>query len=114
MPLTGPQTRHLRGLAHHLDPVVLIGGDRLTDGVVAEVDRALGDHELVKVKLIDAEKHEVLEARELLCERARAEHVQTIGHMLVLWRRNHQEPRVAALPGEVLKRRPTARTRHRR
>ncbi len=100
MTLTGRDKRFLRSLAHHLEPTVLVGGDRLSDGLVKEVDRALGDHELIKVKLIDADKPEVTEAREVLCERTGASHVQTIGHVLVLFRRRDEKPKVPPLPGE--------------
>ena len=60
MPLTGKQRRALRALGHHLEPVVLVGQNGITDGVVAAVDQALHDHELIKVKLnpdhIDAQR----------------------------------------------------------
>ncbi|MCB9779283.1 MAG: ribosome assembly RNA-binding protein YhbY [Alphaproteobacteria bacterium] len=103
MSLTGPQKRMLRGLAHHLDPVVLVGQDRVTPGIIREVARALHHHELVKIKLIDSDKEEVTEALDQLLEAVSAEHVQTIGHMVVLWRRNEDEPKVQKLPGEKLK-----------
>lgn len=98
MALTGPQKRALRALAHHLDPVVLVGAARVTDAVVAEVDRCLGHHELVKVKLIDASAEEVAVARDRLVAPTGAELVQTLGHTLVLFRRNPADPKVAALP----------------
>lgn len=50
-PLSEKQRKFLRGLAHALEPVVWIGNSGLTDGVVAEADRALRDHELIKVKI---------------------------------------------------------------
>ena len=49
MPLSEKQRKHLRRLAHPLDPVVMLGNAGLTQGVVAETQRALQDHELVKV-----------------------------------------------------------------
>lgn len=104
MPLSGPQQRRLRALAHHLDPMVIIGADRLSEGLVAEVDRALEHHELIKVRLQDGDQEELVHTRQALCQAARAEPVQTIGHILVLFRRNHLEPRLAPLPGESLKR----------
>ena len=51
MPLTGAAARQLRALAHHLDPVVQVGKEAVTKGVVAQVARALLDHELIKVKI---------------------------------------------------------------
>ena len=51
MALTGKQRRALRALGHHLEPVVQVGHAGITDGVVAALEQALWDHELVKVKL---------------------------------------------------------------
>ncbi|MBP7546788.1 MAG: ribosome assembly RNA-binding protein YhbY [Corallincola sp.] len=50
-PLTTKQKQYLKGLAHPLKPVVLLGNNGLTEGVMAEIDLALGHHELIKVKL---------------------------------------------------------------
>lgn len=104
MPLTGPQQRRLRALAHPLVPVVIIGAGRLSEGLLAEVNRALEHHELIKVRLQDGDQEELVATRQALCQAARAEPVQTIGHTLVLFRRNHLEPKLAPLPGEVVKR----------
>ncbi|MEJ2534902.1 MAG: YhbY family RNA-binding protein, partial [Gammaproteobacteria bacterium] len=51
MQLTNSQLRHLRGLSHHISPVVIVAGKGLTDNVMAEVEQALEHHELIKVKL---------------------------------------------------------------
>ncbi|HXC58639.1 MAG TPA: YhbY family RNA-binding protein, partial [Steroidobacteraceae bacterium] len=51
MILSEKQRRHLKGLAHPLKPVILMGNAGLTEGVVAETQRALADHELIKVRL---------------------------------------------------------------
>ena len=51
MQLSNKQKKHLKALAHHLDPVVLLGANGLTEGVVAEIDLALEHHELIKVKI---------------------------------------------------------------
>ena len=56
MPLSDSQRRHLRGLAHHLKPVVMVGQDGLKASVLAEVDAALTDHELIKVKVAAADR----------------------------------------------------------
>lgn len=105
--LSGKQRRSLRALAHHLDPVVLVGSGRVTDGVVEKVNTELSNHELIKVKLLDAEKAEVDVARERLCADTGAAHVQTIGHVLVLFRRNLAAGVVPPMPGEKV-RRPSA------
>ena len=51
MTLTGKQARYLRGLGHHLKPVVMIGKDEVNEAIIAATDEALTIHELIKVKL---------------------------------------------------------------
>jgi RNA-binding protein len=94
MTLTGRQNRHLRSLAHHLKPAVMVGANRVTEGVIKQVDEALEHHELIKVKLLDAEREEVLEAEEILVSRTRATRVQIIGHILVLYRQREKDPEI--------------------
>lgn len=93
--LTASQTRYLRGLAHPLRPVVLLGGKGVTPGVVKELEQALADHELIKVRLSGNDR--AARAAELmkLAESSRAETVQTIGHIAVLYRRNDEQPKIA-------------------
>jgi RNA-binding protein len=78
----------LRARAHALDPVVMIGEAGLSRGVLAELDRSLKSHELIKVRVLGADRH----AREALlaeiCARAGAQPVQHIGRVLVIFREN--------------------------
>ena len=76
----------LKARAHKLEPVVIIGGKGLTDEVVAEVDRALAAHELIKVRAASLERGAREEALKTLCEKTGAEAVQHIGKVLVLYR----------------------------
>jgi RNA-binding protein len=102
MPLTGRQNRHLRGLGHHLDPVVQLGKHGLTDGVTAAVDEAIGRHELVKVRLgteCPDDRHDV--AAEL-GKKLKAEVAQVLGRTILLYRRHPKKP-VIVLPGEEKK-----------
>lgn len=76
----------LRAQAHHLDPVVLLGANGLTEAVMKEIDRALKAHELIKVRVPSDDREEREEifgriAGELGCAR-----VQMIGKLLILWR----------------------------
>ena len=84
--LSPADRRDLRGRAHHLEPVVLVGAEGLTDAVVREVDAALSAHGLIKVRMAV----ETRDAREAaladLCGRLGAAAVQHIGRLLVLWR----------------------------
>ena len=84
--LTSAERREYRAAAHHLDPVVLIGGDGLTPGVRKEIDAALNAHGLIKIRVFSDDRA----ARELMYQELTAElnaaPVQHIGKLLVLWR----------------------------
>jgi putative YhbY family RNA-binding protein len=84
--LTAAQRREHRAASHHLDPVVAIGSDGLTDGVRKEVDAALKAHGLIKVRVFsdDRAAREALLAA--LTDGLNAAPVQHIGKLLVLWR----------------------------
>ena len=84
--LTNPQKRYLRGLAHALKPVLMVGAKGVTPAVLAELEQALEQHELVKVK-VAAEDREVRDALVAdLARRADAALVQRIGHVAILYR----------------------------
>ena len=84
--LTAKERAHLKARAHALEPVVHIGGSGITEGVVAEVDRALTAHELIKVKIGGDDRAERVAAGEQLCERTGAAAVHRVGKVLILWR----------------------------
>ena len=84
--LTPAQRKQHRSAAHHLDPVVTVGADGLTDAVLKEADAALAAHGLIKVRVFsdDREAREAL--LQTLTDRLDAAPVQHIGKLLVLWR----------------------------
>jgi RNA-binding protein len=90
MPLTSKQRAYLRGLAHDLEPVVLIGHKGITAAVIAEASHALLAHELIKVRL--AEGDEGGEAD--LAEGTRAEVVARIGRVAILYKQHPQKPKI--------------------
>ena len=94
MALSNSQIRFLRGLAHALRPVVLVGAKGVTDAVVAELDGALSHHELVKIRIDASDRDARDEAAVALAGRVGAQRVQRIGHTLTLYRRNADEPRI--------------------
>ncbi len=94
MPLSEPQKKHLRGLAHALRPVVMVGQQGLRDSVYEELEQALTAHELVKVKVSAGDREARDAAIRELCEQSGAELVQRIGNMAVLFRRNRKKPRI--------------------
>ena len=88
--LTNKQIRHLRGLAHDLKPIVIIGDKGLTQAVVDEIGNALDTHELVKVKVRAEERDERQQMIELLSQKTGATFVQQVGHIVTLFKRNKE------------------------
>ena len=84
--LTSRQRAHLKARAHALEPLVQIGHSGVQDSVVAAVDTALTAHELIKVKINDAEREERVEIADTLSERTGAAIVQRVGKVVVLFR----------------------------
>lgn len=76
----------LRKKAHDLKPVVMIGSNGLTEAVLKEVDRALFDHELIKIKIATKDKDEKKQLTEKICEHTQAELIQSIGHIITIHR----------------------------
>lgn len=88
--LSKNEKRDLKRLAHHLRPVVTVAERGLTDGVRAELERALQDHELIKVKVALADRAQRTELIQQLCTGANASLVTEIGKVAVLYRHNPQ------------------------
>lgn len=85
-----------RGVAHHLDPVVSVSDRGLSDGIIAETERALTDHELIKVKVDALQKADRLAITEMLAEQTQATVIQNIGKVAVLYRKNqHANPKLS-------------------
>jgi len=87
MALRQNQIKYLKGLAHHLKPVVIIGAAGLTAAVLKEVRGALKAHELVKIKLPAMERDDRRSLFNQLCQETRSEAIQQIGRMAILYRR---------------------------
>lgn len=85
--LTGKQKNHLRGLAHALHPLVIVGEKGLTDNLLEETRLALEAHELIKVRVNAADRDEREERIQTLVDATASQLVQKIGHIAVLYRR---------------------------
>ncbi len=92
--LNGKQRRFLRGLGHHLEPVVLVGKEGLSDGLVGALDTALTTHELIKVKLGESAGSDRRAIAEALAEASGSERVQVLGRTLLLYRRRAEDPQI--------------------
>lgn len=87
--LKGFQKKYLRGLAHTMKPVVLIGQSGLTQGVMQAVDEALETHELIKIKFNDfKEKNQKIEIIADIEGQTGSEMAGMIGHMAIFYRMN--------------------------
>jgi RNA-binding protein len=95
--LSGKQRRHLRALGHGLDPVAHLGKDGLSEAFVAAVDQALGDHELIKIRVLDAAGVDRHHAAEKLAAATGCEVAQVLGNTLLLYRARPEDP-VIMLP----------------
>jgi putative YhbY family RNA-binding protein len=84
--LTPAQRKVHRADAHHLDPVVLVGGDGLTPAVAKEIDNALKAHGLIKVRVFSGDRSARESMLQTLTEQLDAAPIQHIGKLLVLWR----------------------------
>lgn len=90
MTLTGKQKNYLRGIAHNLNPVVMIGGKGLTDAVMNEIELALNQHELIKIKLPSNEKSEKVAIVAQITSATNSEPVQLIGRVAVIYRESEE------------------------
>ena len=84
--LSPAQRKEHRSEAHHLDPVVMIGGEGLTPGVEKEIDHALNAHGLIKIRVFSDDRPGREAMLATLAEKLNAAPIQHIGKLLVLWR----------------------------
>ena len=91
--LSPSRRRELKARAHALDPVVLIGGAGLSPAVLAEIDCALKNHELIKVRVPGADRPERETILAEICRQTGAQPVQHIGKILVLFRESPERSR---------------------
>ena len=92
--LTGKQRRHLRALGHHLDPVVQVGKEGISEGLVSALDVALETHELIKVKLGESAGADRRALGAAVAEAAGGELVQVLGRTVLVYRRRKKDPAI--------------------
>ena len=96
--MTGKQRRYLRALAHRLNPTVEVGQRGVTHAVACQVDRALADHELIKVKIRRECPVDRSEAGSLLASGTGCEVAGMIGRVLILYRPRSEDPEIVLPP----------------
>lgn len=86
--LTNKQVRHLRGLGHHLSPVVMVGQNGVTEQVLASINEALAAHELIKIKIQDSASADRRQSAETITGKTGAALVQLMGRKVLLYKAN--------------------------
>ena len=94
MELTGKQKAYLRGLAHDLHPVVLIGKEGPSEAVVRKAHLELMAHQLIKVRIAEGAEADIKTLAVDLATRTQSAVAQRIGHVLVLYRRRTKSPTI--------------------
>ena len=94
MNLNNKQKQYLKGLAHPLKPVVMLGNNGLTEGVLAEIEQALKHHELIKIKVAAEERETKALIVDAIVRETKASNVQVIGNMLVLYRPSTEDRKI--------------------
>jgi RNA-binding protein len=85
--LANRELHRLKGMAHHLDPLVQIGKKGLTPGVIENIDRMLKDHELIKVRFLEFKGYKS-ELAEEIAERTESHLIDIIGNVAIFYREN--------------------------
>lgn len=88
MTLSNTDKKHYRSIAHNLNPVIIIGDKGLTKSLLEELNRALHDHELIKVKIAIGDRDDRSQIIDTLVEETKSEIVQSIGKVVVLLKKN--------------------------
>jgi RNA-binding protein len=88
MNLSKAQIKRLRSTSHQLKPVVMMGQNGMTEAVQKEIEIAIEHHELIKIRLPAADKVAKKQMIEIICKHHNAEPVQSIGNVVVIYRRN--------------------------
>jgi RNA-binding protein len=92
--LTGKQRRYLRGLGHKLEPVAQLGKGGISDAFVDALDRALADHELIKIKILETAAVDRHEAADAIASRTSSEIAQVLGNTVLLYRAREEDPEI--------------------
>ncbi|MEN6330730.1 MAG: ribosome assembly RNA-binding protein YhbY [Smithella sp.] len=87
--LNSSDRKNLRSQAHHLKPIVMVGRNGVSEQLIASVDAALKDHELIKVKFLDF-KEEKKEISEEIATITKSEVAGIIGNIAIFYRRHPQ------------------------
>jgi len=103
MKLKPKQRQYLKGLGHSLKPVIQVGKEGISEAVLSSTSKALDDHELIKISILETADLDRKEASQLFASAMNAEVVQTLGRKILLFRRNKEKPKIQIPDSPVLK-----------
>ncbi len=86
--LTQKDKKKLKGLGHHLKPVLRVGKEGLTEGVMKSLNKSLDDHELIKIQFLETAGLDRKEDAQKLADRVKADVIQILGYKTLLYRYN--------------------------
>ncbi len=98
MALSNSDKKRFRTIGHDLKPVVIIAQKGITENIRFEIERALKEHELIKIKLVTTSKEEKKNLGDSICKEFNAERIQSVGNMLLIYRAAKKpDPRLSNL-----------------
>lgn len=92
--ITNNQKKFLRGIAHGLNPMIIIGSQGVTDNLMAELEKTLTHHEILKIKIAAGEREDRKEVIDFIINATRAQLVQSVGKMFVIYRARVKDPQL--------------------
>lgn len=103
MALSNANKKRFRTIGHNLKPVVIIAQKGITENIRTEIERALKQHELIKIKLVTARKEDMKNLGDSICTEFNAERIQCIGQVLLIYRAaKNPDPRLSNLKRELI------------
>ena len=92
------EKKYLKAIGHTLKPIVIVSHKGLADSIKDEIDRALNDHELIKIKIITTHREDRKEITKQICKHHNAECIQSVGHVTLIYRPSkNANPRLSNL-----------------
>ncbi|HLV30071.1 MAG TPA: ribosome assembly RNA-binding protein YhbY [Chitinispirillaceae bacterium] len=94
MSITSKQKQYLKGLGHGIKPVIQVGKEGISEKVLSSISKALDDHELIKVTILENSDLDRKEASQIISENTNSELVQVLGRKFLLYKKNKENPKI--------------------
>jgi RNA-binding protein len=94
MTLTPQQRKYLKGLGHSLTPVIHVGKEGISSVVISGINKALDDHELIKISLLESSETPRFDGAEQIAQTTNSECIQVLGKKILLYRQNPKKKKI--------------------